>query len=370
MHGKREAQRYGAWGRRLGLVAIAVSVAVIGAGCIGPNLADPHGMTTGDVGGSGDLTYGTGNCLFNVSYVAHPSLGGASSTLNGQRITGDALPGGPGTGFAQPEDCSKGDPSKDVWAPSVILYGGKYIMHYTAAKPGGQRCIGRATATKARGPFTPASEWACPPQGRWAIDPGAFVGLDGQLYVAYRDDYAVPGQDPCKTAISIVRTNANGEAIWSTRRTALLSDDVTWEKRGAASSACPSRVRIVENPSIAISPSANGHYYLFFSTGKYNSAQYANGVADCGTNPVGPGRCTIAANNGRPYWGHSSMNPYFTLPGDHWGPGGMSIYWSFGSPSGPTERRVVWHWYHIHENKRYVRNAELVWAGGYGWVIF
>jgi len=351
------------WGF-VGVLAMATLAVALGTACQ-PILADPHAHNESTAGDGWDITIGTGGCILNprVPVIGSIGAGGPENTLLSQQVSGDAMPAGAGQWFEDAGHCGN-----EIWAPSTIFYGGQWIMHYTARKPGGQRCIGRALASSVRGPYSPVSEWACPGGGRWAIDPFSFVGHDGQLYVAYRDDAAVSGV--CNTAISIVRTNAVGEAIWSTRRTALRSDQVGWNINGMPTGGCPSGVRVVENPSVQ--RGSGSQHYLFFSTGNFASAQYATGIASCGTNPLGPaGGCILQPLHNRPYFAFSGsgLNPLLTLPGDHPGPGGMASYLSCCTSSWPfVEPRVVWHWYHPPDGQRRSRNAALV-LTPYGWAV-
>lgn len=326
-------------------------------------MQDPH--TVWDGGGS-DYTFGStqrgyDGCTvawntYRVPWIRHAAGGGTGSTLGGTCYGGDALAEAPDHGA---------DLNDQIWAPSVVRFGGQYIMHYTARKQGtGQRCIWRATSDTMTGPYKTQSEWACPPGGRWAIDPAAFVA-GGQLYVTYRDDYAynVPGQ----SAISVVRTNSAGEALWDTRRTALTSADVSWDTTRLGES-------MVENPVMV--PWSNGHYYLFFSGSDWATDRYATGIADCGTSPLPASRCKPLEGANRPYFGYSGSTPapFRTLPTNQRGPGGMTPYRSAGG------WRATWHWAEAptcpwNPNpcdgpRRFSRNASLTGASdGSSWKV-
>ncbi|MGP4110892.1 family 43 glycosylhydrolase [Streptomyces sp. 4N509B] len=237
--------------------------------------------------------------------------------------SGDALPGGPG---------AWAEPGAAVWAPGVARFGDRYVMNYTATRKGaGQKCLGRAVSTSARGPFRNAGGWACPPAGRWAIDANPFVS-GGSLYVTYRDDPVATGPE---TGVSTVRTDAEGRALWNTRRTVLLSTDATWDTRKSASG-----TQVVENPSMWRMP--DGRWYLRYSGNNWDSARYATGVAECGTSPLPTSRCRpLRRGVERPYFGFTGtagLGPYHGLPGNHRGPGGTDV--SAAADGGP---RVVWH---------------------------
>jgi hypothetical protein len=251
--------------------------------------------------------------------------------------SGDALPGGPG---------AWAEPGGAIWAPGVARFGDRYFMFYTASRKGsGQKCIGRAVAASARGPFRSAGEWACPPGGRWAIDANPFVG-GGSLYVTYRDDAIAAGAE---TGISTVRTDGEGRAVWSTRRDVLKSTDITRDTRGTSGG-----THVVENPSMW--RRANGTWYLMYSGNNWDSARYATGIAECGTTPLPSSRCKPLRNGvERPYFGYTGsggLGPYRGLPGNHRGPGGMDV---FAVPDGSF--RVVWHWW--DGGPRYLINGAL-----------
>lgn len=236
----------------------------------------------------------------------------------------DAFPGGPG-------DWAEGA----IWAPGVTKFGDRYFMFYTATKAGtGQKCVGRAIADNARGPFQDAGEWACGPNGRWAIDANPFVH-DGELYVTYRDDAMATAPH---TGISTVRTNAEGQAIWDTRRDILSSDKVNWDGKNA----WEGQEHTIENPTMW--EGGDGHWYVAYAGNNWDSDRYATGIADCGTSPLPDSPCTpINEGAERPYFGFTGdtgINPIKGLPENKRGPGGMDV---FTAEDGSY--RVVWHWW-------------------------
>lgn len=238
---------------------------------------------------------------------------------------GDALPGGPG---------AWAEPGAAIWAPGVARYQGKFYMYYTSTKRGsGQKCNGLAVSTSAYGPFVNKGEWACPPAGRWVIDANPFVD-GGKLYVTYRDDAITTGKN---TGISVVRTNANGFALWNTRKDVIKSTDITWDTIKHD----PKDAYVVENPTMWKS---NGTWYVGYSGNKWDSPRYATGIASCDTSPLPAKRCTPLRNGvTRPYFGYSGtgdLNPYRKLPGNHTGPGGLDVF-----KASDGSLRVVWHWY-------------------------
>jgi arabinan endo-1,5-alpha-L-arabinosidase len=305
-------------------------------------LADPDTIHALD---GGYITYGTtvgagvgARCgATGKLYVPQLAHGSGNSVGIANCASGDAMPNGPG---------AWAEPGGAIWAPGVTKLGSRYFMFYTASRRGtGQKCIGRAISSNARGPFRDAGEWACPPGGRWAIDADPFI-YGGQLYVVYRDDAIASGAE---TGISVVRTDSEGRAIWSTRRDVLKSTDITWDTAKSTSS-----THVVENPSMW--RMSDGHWYVMYSGNNWNSARYATGIADCGTSPLPATRCTpIQQGVTRPYFGYTGstgINPYRGLPGNHPGPGGMSV---FAVPDGSL--RVVWHWW--NGTRRYIVNGAL-----------
>lgn len=315
------------------------------------NLADPDTVRAGD---GRYITYGTTlgrgrgpRCgapagKLYVPYLVH---GSGSSVGMSDCVAGDAMPGGPG-GWAEP--------GGSIWAPGVARFGGRYIMFYTASRRGsGQKCIGRATSSSARGPFVSRGEWACPPAGRWAIDANPIVAGD-RLYVTYRDDAI--NSFP-QTGISVVRTDSAGRAVWSTRRDLLKSTDIRWDTIRMSGT-----TNVIENPSLF---RHSGVWYLAFSGNNWDSARYATGIAECGSSILPARRCTpIRRGVDRPYFGFTGsggLNPYRGLPGNHRGPGGMDV---FRAADGTL--RVVWHWWRASDRTRHVVVGRLLHdAGGF-----
>lgn len=314
------------------------------------NMADPDTVQTRD---GQYITYGTTigagtgpRCnaqgrLF-VPYLLH---GRGNSVGISDCAAGDAMPAGPGA-WAQPDSA--------VWAPGVAFHKDQYIMFYTATKRGtGQKCIGRATSARARGPFVTRSEWACPPQGRWAIDANPFVA-GGKLYVAYRDDYITTYPE---TGLSVVRTDDQGQALWDTRRDLLKSTDISWDTTRISG-----ETRVVENPSMF---RHDGVWYVAYSGNNWDSARYATGIARCGTNPLPAQRCTPLQDGvRRPYFGFTGsagLDPYRGLPGNHEGPGGMDVF-----EAADGSLRVAWHWWNAAKRTRHVAVGRLLKdAGGF-----
>ncbi|MAQ16111.1 MAG: hypothetical protein CMN30_15140 [Sandaracinus sp.] len=297
-----------------------------------------YGTTIGP--GQGPRCGGVGE-LF-VPYLVH----GSGNTVGiSDCAAGDAMPSGPG---AWAEGA--------IWAPGVARYGDRYFMYYTASRRGtGQKCVGRAVASAARGPFTDQGEWACPPMGRWAIDANPIVA-DGQLLVAYRDDAINSFPE---TGLSVVRTDANGWADWSTRRDLLRSTDVDWETIAVSGTS-----RVIENPSLFLH---EGLWYVTYSGNNWDSPRYATGLALCGPSPLPATPCTPLRDGvRRPYFGFmgdGDLDPYRGLPGNHEGPGGMDV---FNAADGSL--RVIWHWWQRSDGTRRSAVGRLLEDDGGFWV--
>ncbi|GIG66851.1 family 43 glycosylhydrolase [Phytomonospora endophytica] len=276
-----------------------------------------YGTTVG--AGTGARCGATGKLY--VPVLAH---GSGSDVGMSDCASADALPSGPG---------AWAEPGGAIWAPGVARFGERYFMFYTASRKGsGQKCIGRAISGSARGPFVNQGEWACPGEGRWALDANPFVA-GSSLYVTYRDDAIATGAE---TGISTVRTDGEGRAVWDTRRDMLKSTDITWDTAKTSGG-----THVVENPSMW---STGGRWYLAYSGNNWDSPRYSTGIADCGTTPLPGSHCTpITQGVARPYFGFtgaSGINPIRGLPGNHQGPGGMDV---FAAANGSL--RVVWHWW-------------------------
>jgi hypothetical protein len=324
----------------IGILSIAEPAQAV-TGPPAPPLADPDTIAVPGTSNSyvtvGTTAIGIDGCgapawaVWYVPYIRHTGL-----SLTDRCLNGDAMPSGAG---------AWAEPGSDIWAPSIVSFGGKYHLYYTARKKGtGQRCIGRASSSSAHGPFTGQTEFACPGAGRWALDADTLVD-GGKLYVTYRDDAVTTGD---QTGISAVQAGSNGAAIWSTRRTLLLSTQVGWERSASTGT------YVVENPSLF--RSSNGNVYLFFSGNDWNSQQYAVGMANCGTSALPATTCSVLGNLNRPYYGYSARignGPQHTLPRDQKGPGGLAVFAKHGGGFA-----VVWH-YWLGDNYRRLLNGTL-----------
>ncbi|MFI5734741.1 family 43 glycosylhydrolase [Kribbella sp. NPDC051587] len=173
-------------------------------------------------------------------------------------IRGDAMPGGPSAAWAQPGR---------TWAPDVYPNpDGTYTLTYTAwHKASGRQCIGVATATSPRGPFTPVGTepLICPLDLGGAIDPNTFVDRNGTRYLVWKNDGNAIGKP---STLWLTKTTNNGRTLVGSN-TALLSSS-----------------GIIEAPDIV---QRDSRYLLFFSTGGYNDCNYQTSYATA-TSLTGP----------------------------------------------------------------------------------
>lgn len=177
-----------------------------------------------------------------------------STDLKHWNLVGDAMPFLPV--WANPGN---------VWAPSVISLGGKFVMYYSPRTKGGNQCLGVAVASSPLGPFIDLSTAPFECTSGYALDPKPFVDAQAQPWLIWK--------------------NGVGDAIWSRpltpdglaftgTPTKLIAADQAWEER------------MVEGPSLV---QAGGALRLFYSGSDWSSSHYGVGEAVCDT-PAGPCR--------------------------------------------------------------------------------
>ncbi|HSO94903.1 MAG TPA: glycoside hydrolase family 43 protein [Acidimicrobiia bacterium] len=245
---------------------------------------DPFVLRVGD----NYYVYSTNTASYHVPVLTTGGLTGGGSRH-------DALPVLPAW--------SAGD---EVWAPSVLQRGSAFILYYaTRPQNSNKLCISAAISASPTGPFVDRSPGpiVCPPSG--AIDPSPFVDASGQGYLLFKNDGAAP-------RITSQPIDASGLHLVGTPAT-LLTPDQPWEDH------------VVEAPSMVRD---GNRYYLFYSGGKWNTADYAIGYAVCAS-PSGP--CTKALD-------HPWLGSNFTAQG----PGGQEF---FTDPSG-QQWMVLHAWVH------------------------
>ncbi|HEV3052306.1 MAG TPA: RICIN domain-containing protein, partial [Longimicrobium sp.] len=188
---------------------------------------------------------------------------------------------------------------RNGWAPAIAYRNGQYYFYFSANGPHPDSKIGVAVGTSPRGPFTDIgrplvhSDAAVPLE---AIDPMVFVDTDGQAYLYY-------GGSAGRGNMAIHRLNADMVSL--------------------------SGARIVQKPSFFTEGpfvhKRNGVYYLSYSNGGWNTADYNVRYATSAS-PTGP-------------WTYQaqilSKDASFTGPGHH----------SIVQTPGTDEWYIVYHRY-------------------------
>ncbi|UUV32022.1 glycoside hydrolase family 43 protein [Amycolatopsis roodepoortensis] len=211
---------------------------------IGQDFPDPDIVKTD----SGYLAFSTSTGATKMPYAHAPAPEGP------WQMAGDALAAAPK--WAKPDG--------GFWAPDVTrLSDGTFLLYFSAAvAPGGEMCIGVATASKAEGPYTPAGDGPliCVPGDGGDIDPQTFVDTDGSRYLLYKSDGAAIGPP---AAIWSQKMRADGRTP-DGPRIELLRADLASENA------------VVEAPSVVKTP---GKYLLFYSADTFQSSGYHTGYA-------------------------------------------------------------------------------------------
>ncbi|MEV7629254.1 family 43 glycosylhydrolase [Actinoplanes sp. NPDC089786] len=222
----------------------------------------------------------------------------------------------------------------NTWAPDVTRRAdGTYLLYLTAKhNASGLQCVGAATATSPRGPFTPVGSQplVCPTDRSGAIDASAFVDSDGARYLLWKTDENRVGANP---GLYIQRTAADGLSLQGSA-TRLLQVDR------------PDEHGVIESPNLV---KQDGRYVLFYSTGPYGSPLYSTSYA------------TASSVTG-PYV--KAFRPLLTtdsLDGAVRGPGGGVLL--RGTASQPGDRFMFHGW--LPTGGRGMYTAEIGWSGGY-----
>jgi GH43 family beta-xylosidase len=167
----------------------------------------------------------------------------------------------------------------DFWAPEVVLYKGKYFMHYSARWGKNQSLrIGVATADAPNGPFVDVFNQPMFDFGYAAIDGHVLLDEDGRSYFYYSRDCSeniVDGRH--ESHLYVAELN---DDLVSFKGTPLLiaRPEQEWETRFDA------EWRWNEGPFVV---KHQGRYYLMYSANFYASRNYSVGYA-VSENPTGP----------------------------------------------------------------------------------
>jgi putative cell wall-binding protein len=162
------------------------------------------------------------------------------------------------------------------WSPSVLAVDAThYVLYYTALDAAaGHQCIGVATSARPTGPFTDAGPdgqpLMCQLDRAGSIDPSVFRDAAGNPWLTWKSEPHFAGKPALIWTQQLTRdgTRLVGDGV------PILDATQPWE-RG-----------IVEAPSML---PAFGRYFLFYSGGTWDSADYAVSYAVCDS-PSGPCR--------------------------------------------------------------------------------
>jgi beta-xylosidase len=171
-----------------------------------------------------------------------------SEDLRHWRFVGNALKDGPAWSTG------------DLWSPSVLRWHGHYLLYYNAErsyytaqhKQVNEHCLTVAESAHPWGPFTTVNMLVCR-SGMWQgfIDPAPLVAPKKALYLYFSVDFPVH-------SIRALRLSADGLHALGRPRF-LLSFSPYWRSLNSDT---------VEGPW---SLHRHGFYYLFYSTGSWNS---------------------------------------------------------------------------------------------------
>jgi beta-xylosidase len=235
-----------------------------------------------------------------------------------------------------------------TWAPEVLRTDSGFILYFTAKdRSSGLQCIGAATSSDPRGPFTSnaAGPVICQRDLGGTIDAAPFRDADGQLYIYYKNDGNNP-QVRLPTDLFAQRLAPDGLSVVG-EPVALLRNDREWE------------AHVIEAPTMV----RNGdNYILFFSANHFGwetdqrLSPYSMGYARC-RGPMGP--CTDAPNNPILYSYNSREAGCLSGPGHTsvFDAGGRQFITFHGWAATPGCRRSS-------EGARYMYVAPLGWRDG------
>lgn len=165
-----------------------------------------------------------------------------------------------------------------VWGPSVLPRPEGYVMYYaTRVAANGRQCISRAVSVLPQGPYVDTSNGPlmCQLDRGGSIDPSPFVDADGGAWLIWKSEGTLAGEP---TRLWSARLSTDGLSVNGTPNE-LLHTALPWEQP------------IIEGPSLTRTP--DGHYVLFYSANRWQTASYAVGWATC-AGPAGP--CTRGAS--------------------------------------------------------------------------
>jgi putative cell wall-binding protein len=213
--------------------------------------------------GSGYYAYTTGTTWGNrIGVLVSNAPNGGWSTYTGQPFGSTALPSVPA--WEVPDTQT---------SPGVFFFAGRYVMFYDAIVQGaGRYCITVATSSSPLGPFTDNSSgpMICQLDLGGSIDPQPFIDADGRPWLHWKNN---DGSSPAVSEVWGAPLGADGTTLAAPAQSVMAKDSENhpWQTT-------------VDDPAMVL---ADGVYYLFFSGGDWQSADYAVGYAVC-AGPAGP----------------------------------------------------------------------------------
>lgn len=259
---------------------------------------------------------GTGYVALSTASQGHNMPALTSPDLVHWKRTSDALPRLPAWSA----------PGRS-WAPALWRRGREWVLYYaTRDRVTNQQCLSVATATRAQGPYLDRTTkpWLCQHRLGGSIDPSPYLDGAGRAYLIWKSDGNAVHQR---------------STLWSQRLTPdglrrlgsavpMLREDAAWQSP------------TLEGPSVV--SLAGGRFLLLYSAGRWSSAHYAIGYADC-AGPAGP--CHDV----------DTRAPWQATTKSRSGPGGASAFqdahghwylafhaWSPGRVGYPRGARSLW----------------------------
>ncbi|GAC1312637.1 MAG: hypothetical protein NVSMB12_03010 [Acidimicrobiales bacterium] len=159
-----------------------------------------------------------------------------------------------------------------VWGPSVLARPAGYVLYYaTRVAANGRQCLSRAVSVLPQGPYvdTSSGPLVCQLDRGGSIDPSPFVDADGTPWLVWKSEGTLAGEP---TRLWSARLSGDGLSVVGPSNE-LLHTALPWEEP------------IIEGPSLTRTP--DGHYVLFYSANRWQTAGYAIGWASCAS-PAGP----------------------------------------------------------------------------------
>jgi beta-xylosidase len=167
----------------------------------------------------------------------------------------------------------------DFWAPEVVLYNGKYYMHYSARWGKNQSLrIGVAISDSPTGPFVDLFNRPMFDFGYAAIDGHVFFDDDGRKYFYYSRDCSENIVDGRHESHLYVAELGDDLVAFKNEPRLIVQPEQDWELLSGVD------WRWNEGPFVL---KHEGNYYLMYSANFYASREYSVGYA-IAKDPLGP----------------------------------------------------------------------------------